>query len=152
MQCCLGPFEITALDAVRLREGLARLAETDGTRAEAVRARATGYAGEDDEACPALNPESGTCELYGWRPVTCREFGPAIKGPDGKIGACELCYVGASDEEISTCAVGANEAGIGLESRLVAELVAEGLAEKTTVAEALNNEERRGSPCRQLAM
>jgi Fe-S-cluster containining protein len=100
-ECCIGPFEITQLDAQRLRDGLAVL---DPERAARVRRRAREYAGGDDEACPALDPEAGTCDLYDARPLTCRVFGPAVRSHGG-IGACELCYVGASDGEIAACAV-----------------------------------------------
>lgn len=40
VDCCLGPFPINALDARRLRRGLAELAASDPARAAAVRARA----------------------------------------------------------------------------------------------------------------
>ena len=59
----------------------------------------------DDEPCPALDPETQTCDLYAARPMTCRAFGAAVRGKDGAVGACELCYHGASDAEIAACAV-----------------------------------------------
>jgi Fe-S-cluster containining protein len=135
MECCLGPFEITQLDVLRLRAGLARLAERDGGRAAAVRKRAAAHKGEEDEACPALDPATGTCDLYDARPVTCRLFGPAMLGEEGAVGACELCYVGASDEEIAGCAVEVDDEG--LECRLVAELESLGITGATTVVAAL---------------
>ena len=49
--------------------------------------------------CPVLDPETGTCELYEYRPVTCRTFGPAITS-EGDLGHCELCFVGATEEEV----------------------------------------------------
>ena len=51
------------------------------------------------EPCPVLDPATGTCELYEYRPVTCRTFGPALKS-DGDLGHCELCFVGATEEEV----------------------------------------------------
>ena len=54
------------------------------------------------EPCPALDPATGNCELYEFRPMTCRVFGPPILSEDG-LGVCELCYHGASDEEIAAC-------------------------------------------------
>ncbi|MDR3718779.1 MAG: YkgJ family cysteine cluster protein [Bryobacteraceae bacterium] len=132
-QCCLGAFPIGQLDVRRLQEGLEELKEHDPARAERVIARAqdaverlrcdfpgdaaTGILGEsevdearfedfaNDEACPALDPETQTCDLYAARPMTCRVFGPAVRGSDGAVGACELCYHGASDAEIAECAV-----------------------------------------------
>jgi Fe-S-cluster containining protein len=59
----------------------------------------------NDEPCPALDPQTQTCDLYASRPMTCRVFGPAVRGADGAVGACELCYQGASDEQIAECAV-----------------------------------------------
>jgi Fe-S-cluster containining protein len=56
----------------------------------------------NDEVCPVLDPETGLCELYSARPMTCRTFGPPVRSEDG-LGVCELCYHGASDEEIAAC-------------------------------------------------
>ncbi len=127
-QCCMGPFAITPLDAQRLRAGLAALRASDRTRAERVedRARAfvTRWSAEfpgdpvtgvlddedfpdfaEDAPCPALDPEHGTCDVYEARPMTCRVFGPAVRGQDGVIGACELCYQDVEEERIEACAV-----------------------------------------------
>lgn len=104
-ECCLGEFEISAAEAALLRDGLRAIG---AERAERVRARARQVNGDDDNApCPALDPETRECDLYAWRPVTCRVFGPATRSAEdpSAIGACELCYVGASDAEIEACAV-----------------------------------------------
>ena len=114
-ECCLGPFPISPSDAARLREGLWRLDEAVRAR---VLERAAAYVaavdsrdedglpeGMDDMPCPALDPATGCCDLYEYRPVTCRTFGPAVKTQDGAVAACDLCYRGASDEEIAACAV-----------------------------------------------
>ena len=131
-QCCVGPFPISQLDARRLRRGLADLETADPGRAQRVRARARGYVarvsqdfpgdlatgvldeseeGEqrfetfaDDEPCPALDPETGGCDLYSVRPITCRIFGPPMRADDGLV-VCELCFDGATDAEIESCAV-----------------------------------------------
>lgn len=131
-QCCIGPFPISQLDAARLRHGLAELEASDPARAANVRKRArdfirrfsasfpgdpeTGILAEDaeaearfagfanDEPCPALDPLTGKCDLYSARPMTCRTFGPPVRsGPEGALGVCELCYQGASDEQIAAC-------------------------------------------------
>lgn len=132
-QCCIGVFPINQLDVLRLKAGLEALKHNDLARAGRVIARAqasverlrgefpgdaeTGRLSESDEAearfedfandepCPALDPETQTCDLYSSRPMTCRVFGPAVRGEDGAVGACELCYHGARDEEIAACAV-----------------------------------------------
>jgi Fe-S-cluster containining protein len=105
-ECCLGPFPITQLDGLRLRAGLAELRTQEPERAARVQARARAYVEADDAPCPALDPETGACELYAARPITCRTFGPAVRGHDGEsLAVCELCYRGATDEEIAACAV-----------------------------------------------
>lgn len=158
-QCCIGPFPITALDAVRLREGLAGLRERDAARAARVVSRAHAsvarlrreFPGDpvarvletedaaDDEPCPALDPESGACDLYEARPITCRTFGPAVRlscQPEAQAaGVCELCYTGASDDEIAACAV---EVDSRAESELLRELEkSTGIHGETLVAFAL---------------
>jgi Fe-S-cluster containining protein len=131
-QCCYGPFPISQLDAARLRQGLSELEIDDPQRAQRARDRAresvarltaafpgdanTGILADDDEAearftgfaddepCPALDPQTGLCDLYSARPMTCRTFGPPMRsGPEGALGVCELCYHGASDEQIAAC-------------------------------------------------
>lgn len=132
MQCCVGVFAINELDAARLQSGLAKLERADPERARRVRQRArksvarlrrgfpgnsrTGILDEsesaqerfadfaNDEPCPALDPHTGLCDLYDSRPMTCRVFGPAVRTEDG-IGACELCYRGASEDEITALAI-----------------------------------------------
>src|SRR3974390_3190933 len=122
-QCCIGVFPINQLDAVRLRRGLTELEKRAPGGAEAVRQRArdaltrlrpefpgdpaSGILDEgeeadrrfenfaNDEPCPVLDPETGMCELYDSRPMTCRVFGPPVRSEDG-LGVCELCFQGAS--------------------------------------------------------
>ena len=52
----------------------------------------------DDDPCPALDPETGTCDLYASRPITCRCFGPPVRCDSGALGICELCFDGASEK------------------------------------------------------
>ena len=122
-QCCYGPFEITQLDAQRLRQGLAELTQTDPERAARVGKRAFAAATtglNDDDPCPALDPESGTCDLSAARPITCRAFGPPVRCESGVVGVCELCFDGASEEDIQACLVDLDPHG--LESILIEEL------------------------------
>jgi Fe-S-cluster containining protein len=134
-ECCMGPCEITQLDALRLRRGFEELRKQDVARAARVRERAQSYAGGDDEACPALDPETRTCDLYASRPLTCRMFGPAIRCGSGDIGACELCFDGAKEEEIAACAVEVDPEA--LESEM---LGGTDVGPQTTVASALLTE------------
>lgn len=129
-QCCIGVFPISQLDAARLREGFASLAASDPARARAVHHRAetsvarlspqfpgdpvTGALDEaqadlledfaNDEPCPALDPATGLCDLYAARPMTCRLFGPPLPVESG-VGVCELCFHGATQEQITACEV-----------------------------------------------
>ena len=73
----------------------------------------------NDEPCPALDPQTGYCELYESRPMTCRVFGPPVRSEDG-LGVCELCFQGASDQEIAACEMTPDPDD--LEARLLAEL------------------------------
>ena len=73
-----------------------------------------------------VDPETGGCDLYAARPMTCRTFGPPVRcGPEA-VGVCELCFEGASEAEIAQCEVELDDGG--LESALLDEL------EKTTGA------------------
>lgn len=133
-QCCIGVFPISQLDAARLHTGLSTLDATDPQRAAAVRERAeqsvarltpefpgdpqTGILDEtradledfaNDEPCPALDPVTGLCDLYATRPMTCRVFGPPLRSEDScgneGLGACELCFHGATEDQIADCEV-----------------------------------------------
>ena len=132
-QCCIGAFPINSLDAHRLRRGLAELQARDPERGHRVRERArqsiarlsasfpgdpnTGVLAEgletsqrfaefaNDEPCPVLDPETGACDLYEARPMTCRVFGPPLAGASQELAVCELCFVGATEAEIAACAV-----------------------------------------------
>jgi Fe-S-cluster containining protein len=159
-QCCHGAFAINALDVARLQAGMRALHADDFEKAKAIEQRAkawiaefgpgfpgdatTGVLGTSDEeqarfeefandaACPALDLATGLCDVYTWRPMTCRVFGPPVRMGEGEaLGCCELCFVGASEEEIA-----AREMGVPheLEQRLVDET---GDARETVVAFAL---------------
>lgn len=123
-QCCVGVFSINQLDAERLRTGLDAITQSDPARAARIRQRVaesvarltpefpgdatTGVLDQEDpsfedfgndETCPVLDPRTGMCDLYEWRPVTCRVFGLPLRTDEG-IGVCELCFDGATQEEI----------------------------------------------------
>jgi Fe-S-cluster containining protein len=164
-QCCHGAFAINALDEERLRAGLETLRANDPNLAAAIERRAQawveqhgpafpgdresgvlGTSPEDQErfeefandaACPALDPATGRCDVYAWRPMTCRVFGPPVRvekedaSAGSALGCCELCFVGANDAEIAACEM-------PVPHELEAELVAQtGSAAETVVAFAL---------------
>ncbi len=61
----------------------------------------------NDAPCPALDPATGRCDVYAWRPMTCRIFGPPIRmaGADAAegLGHCELCFIGATPAQVAAC-------------------------------------------------
>jgi Fe-S-cluster containining protein len=127
-QCCVGVFAISQFDAENLREGLAKapadIAERIRSRAAQSRTRLLAdFPGDpltgvlftepqheeafaeyaNDEPCPVLDPDTGTCDLYAFRPVQCRTFGPPVRDVDGDLTVCELCFVNAPPEEVARC-------------------------------------------------
>jgi len=134
-QCCVGVFSINQLDAARLRNGMEQLEQKDPDLYSRIRERAkqtvaklystypgdpvTGLLDESDDEvsskrwddfandvpCPALHPEKGTCEIYEYRPVLCRTFGPPVRSDDNEddLIVCDLCFDGASDLEVEAC-------------------------------------------------
>jgi Fe-S-cluster containining protein len=168
-QCCHGAFAISQLDALRLRAGMEALRATQPDVAAEVERRARAWIGEhgadfpgdvatglledsddgrtrfedfaNEAACPALDPESGRCDVYAARPMTCRVFGPPVRveaGPDAEAGTalahCELCFVGATAEQVAACAMPVPS---DLEARLIDEVAAQGMRGETVVAFAL---------------
>jgi Fe-S-cluster containining protein len=127
--CCQGPFPINRLDELRLQRGLRALAAAEPECAQAiVRAaerevaalaadfpgqpatgllcveedgRAAFFARHGARPCPALDLRSGRCQLYAFRPITCRTFGPPVHLGGRDLEACELCFRGcAGDEDV----------------------------------------------------
>jgi Fe-S-cluster containining protein len=89
----------------------------------------------NDEPCPALDPQTGFCDLYASRPMTCRVFGAPLRTEDG-VGVCELCFHGATNEEIAACELRADTAET--ETELIAQAEADsGKSGSTVVAFAL---------------
>jgi Fe-S-cluster containining protein len=159
-QCCHGAFAISPLDALRLAAGMNTLRATQPALAAEIERRAqswieehgdafpgdpaTGLLGTSDAdqerfeefaneaACPALDPATGRCDVYPWRPMTCRVFGPPVRMGDGEaLGCCELCFVGAAEAEIAACEMPIPHE---LEAKLLDEIPAQG---ETVVAFAL---------------
>jgi Fe-S-cluster containining protein len=90
----------------------------------------------DEAACPALDPATGRCDVYAWRPMTCRVFGPPVRmdaGTEGTeaLGHCELCFAGATQSEVTACEMLIPQE---LEAKLLEEMGAKG---ETVVAYAL---------------
>ncbi|MBI4917599.1 MAG: YkgJ family cysteine cluster protein [Acidobacteria bacterium] len=132
-ECCIGVFDITALDAARLTRGVAALHLADPARSrrlvEQARARweliAPEFPGDrgsgglaDDEArraehfarfadtpCPALDPRTGACVVYAWRPLTCRTFGLPVRFGAEVVPPCRLNFTGATVFDVEAATV-----------------------------------------------
>lgn len=115
--CCLGPFDISAADALMVRDGVRALAPDQRLplieRAGAQVARMETLAGAlpppcdlsgldevvldsvtdrmEEEPCPALDA-AGRCLIYQSRPMVCRLMGLGLVTPDGEIleNACPI--------------------------------------------------------------
>ena len=160
IQCCYGAFVVSPLDALRLREGMETLRATEPDLAAEITHRAgmwvvehgagfpgdvqTGLLGNSPEererfedfansaACPALDPATGHCNIYAWRPMTCRIFGPPVRMGDGAaLAHCELCFAGASEKDVAACEM---TVPFDLEAELLAEIPSK---DETVVAFAL---------------
>jgi Fe-S-cluster containining protein len=131
--CCIGPFDITALDAARLIRGIEQLAIENPRAARAVRrraaeqwrwmaprfpgearsgiltsdegARAAFFARLADVPCPPLDPASGACVLYPWRPLSCRSFGVPVRFGGQTLPPCSLNFTTPTPEEIAAARV-----------------------------------------------
>ena len=159
-QCCHGAFVVSPLDALRLHAGMETLRATEPALAAEIAHRAgmwvvehgaefpgdveTGLLGNSAEererfesfanaaACPALDPATGGCDVYAWRPMTCRVFGPPIRMGDGaELVHCELNFVGASEDEVAACEM---PLAYDLEAELLEEIPSK---DETVVAFAL---------------
>jgi Fe-S-cluster containining protein len=151
---------VSPLDALRLHAGMEKLRATEPALAAEIAHRAgmwvvehgaefpgdveTGLLGNSAEererfesfanaaACPALDPATGGCDVYAWRPMTCRVFGPPIRMGDGAaLAHCELNFVGASEDEVAACEM---PLAYDLEAELLEEIASK---DETVVAFAL---------------
>jgi Fe-S-cluster containining protein len=159
-QCCHGAFVLNSLDTLRLRAGMDTIRATNKPLAAKIEGRAkawiaehgaqfpgdpqTGVLGDskieeerfedfdNEAACPALDPDTGKCDLYAWRPMTCRVFGPPVRMGEGEeLGHCELCFKGADKAKVAACEMTVPH---DLEAELLDEIPSN---EKTVVAFAL---------------
>ena len=162
-ECCIGPFPINGLDARRLQEGLSRLRRSDPVvharieertqravmalmpyypadpadgsvdpedpRVEALMQRFSGL------ACPALDPTTRTCDLYDYRPVTCRTYGLPTRVGARDLPPCRLCFQGANAEAVERCRVTVDPTD--LEGQLLDDIDGRGGTRETFVAFAL---------------
>lgn len=89
----------------------------------------------NDEPCPALSAD-GACDLYEFRPMTCRVFGPPVLAGDPPgLAVCDICFDGATNEQIAACEMKWDDS---LGSALIAESEQIlGNSRKTTVAYAV---------------
>jgi Fe-S-cluster containining protein len=137
-ECCVGSFPITPLDVRRLRNGFRDMSDRNPGRAAAVLARARASVAERDVEgpCPALDPQTGRCDLYDARPVTCRTFGLPVRIGGDRLPPCRLCFTSATPEALEDARVTIDEAAE--EDLMIGVLEWAGIPdEDTTVAEAL---------------
>jgi Fe-S-cluster containining protein len=169
-ECCMGPFPINLLDVSRLRRGLADLAARDAQRAAAIEARArsavetlrrefpgdpeSGRLCGDEQSedlfferhaalpCPVLDPQTGTCDLYDARPMSCRTYGPPVRIGGEDLPPCRLCFDGAPPGTVEACRVQSDPGGI---ERAIVERLERGGAKgyETIVAFAVSGPGRR---------
>jgi Fe-S-cluster containining protein len=156
-QCCHGAFAINALDAARLRAGMESLGQTNPALASRIETRAQSWLAEfgssfpgdlatgilgtsesdqeafedfaNDAPCPALDPATGLCDIYDFRPMTCRVFGPPVRvepedaesedSANAALACCELCFIDASEQTMAACELHPPHA---LESKILTEL------------------------------
>jgi Fe-S-cluster containining protein len=159
-QCCHGAFVVNPLDALRLRVGMDTLRSTEPALAAEIESRARTWVAEhraefpgdpqsgqlgdskldrerfedfaNEAACPALDPGTGRCDVYAWRPMTCRVFGPPVRMGDGEaLGHCELCFIGVDWADVASCEM---TVPYDLEAELLEEIP---LKSETVVAFAL---------------
>jgi Fe-S-cluster containining protein len=131
--CCIGLFDISALDAARVLRGLDQLRDLRVCAATALVERAHNqwhavagrFPGDaatavlDDEPvarerffaemaqvpCAALDSDSGACQLYHHRPLACRSFGLPVRIGAELLPPCSLNFAHAAQAEIAAAAV-----------------------------------------------
>ena len=86
------------------------------------------------EPCPVLDPASGRCELYEWRPLACRVFGPPVRVGAQDLPPCDWCFTGTPDDARGLAAVVDPE---GREDGILTRIEAEGPSGDTVIAFAL---------------
>ena len=167
----MGPFPINLLDARRLQRGVERLRCADPDRAAALQQRARSaiaalsadypgdraggrldaddrrqqafFAAHNARPCPALDPETGRCELYAERPLTCRTYGPPLQLGEEPLPPCPDCFAPCEGEALEALRVDPDPEG--LEDALLDQLERnEGFEGETIVAYALIGCPRRG--------
>jgi len=92
--CCRGQFPVNLLDARRLQRGLAVLEGRFSSE-------------HSDEPCPALDPATGRCDLYGWRPLACRTMGPPVRIGGIDLPPCPFCFDAAPRAAVGSPSVDA---------------------------------------------
>lgn len=131
--CCVGAFEITPLDALRLAAGFAELAWAAPGLARTVRRRAMRAWSQIEELgsgvvppgalpaeqlpreqllqacssvpCPAVSRRSGRCLLYSWRPLSCRSYGLPLACGVEILPPCSLNLEGVPPESWARFAI-----------------------------------------------
>lgn len=161
--CCIGPFDITTLDAARLAVGMALLEQRHPRIVARLRARSreqwrmlgaafpgdaeTGRLDDDDDDrerffarfadlhCAALDPRTGRCILYAYRPLSCRSFGLPVRVGEEVLEPCELNFREASPAEVK--AATAEPDPEDREGQILADLAGVGIDARDTIVAAV---------------
>jgi len=176
--CCVGIFDITVLDAWRLQRGLDELRTRRPEAVAGIRDRAgaqwralsEGFPGDherrrlgDEEGrgeffsrhdrlpCPVLDPEAGVCQLYAWRPLSCRTYGLPVRSGGKVLPPCQLNFGGADRGAIVEAAAIEPDPG-DLEGRLLRRLAVLGIDGDMVVASALAPDEAPDSRGRRRSL
>ena len=127
--CCMGPFDITPLDAPRAVRGVERLAMEcpEGAQGKLERARALwnsmahefpggvrlGILGGDQgkrqaffarssaQPCSVLDPINGACLLNAERPVSCRSCGLPLRCGRGVLPPCSPNLTNTEEDKVA---------------------------------------------------
>lgn len=72
----------------------------------------TYFDGHAELPCPVLDPATGRCELYTYRPVTCRSYGPPVTIGGDALDPCSLCFQSVPQNELEPYRVDLDPEGL----------------------------------------
>lgn len=66
----------------------------------------------DELPCPVLDPQTGRCELYAHRPITCRSYGPPVDIGGDPQPPCTLCFETVDEGDLEPYRVALDPQGL----------------------------------------